>query len=40
MVVCLFDSDNEDAAHYAYRCEDELTATWEGRLLCPRNGIT
>jgi hypothetical protein len=29
-VVCLFDRDDEEAAHYAYRCEDELPATWEG----------
>ena len=29
-VVCLFDTDNEDAVHYAYCCEDELPATWEG----------
>ena len=29
-VVCLFDTDDEEAAHYAYRCEDELPATWEG----------
>ena len=29
-VVCLVDTDDEDAAHYAYRCEDELPATWEG----------
>ena len=28
-VVCLFDTDDEEAAHYAYRCEDELPATWE-----------
>jgi hypothetical protein len=29
-VVCLFDTDDEEAAHYAFRCEDELPATWEG----------
>ena len=29
-VVCLFDADDEAAAHFAYRCEDELSATWEG----------
>lgn len=29
-VVYLFDTDDEDAAHYAYRCEDALPATWEG----------
>ena len=23
-VVCLFDTDDEEAAHYAFRCEDEL----------------
>ena len=28
-VVCLFDTDDEAAAHYAFRCEDELPATWE-----------
>jgi hypothetical protein len=29
-VVCLFDTDDEEAAHYAYRCEEELPLTWEG----------
>jgi hypothetical protein len=29
-VVCLFDTDDEEAAHYAYRCEVDLPATWEG----------
>jgi hypothetical protein len=29
-VVCLFDANDEAAAHYAYRCESELPATWEG----------
>jgi hypothetical protein len=29
-VVCLFDTDDEEAAHYAYRCENELPSTWEG----------
>jgi hypothetical protein len=29
-VVCLFDAEEEAAAHYAYRCEDEVPATWEG----------
>jgi hypothetical protein len=28
-VVCLFDTNDEEAAHYAFRCEDELPATWE-----------
>jgi hypothetical protein len=28
-VVCLFDTDDEEAAHDAFRCEDELPATWE-----------
>jgi hypothetical protein len=29
-VVILFDTEDEQAAHYAYRCENELPATWEG----------
>ena len=29
-VVVFFDTDDEEAAHYACRCEDELPATWEG----------
>jgi hypothetical protein len=29
-VVCLFNTDDEEAAHYAFRCEAELPATWEG----------
>jgi hypothetical protein len=29
-VVCFFNTEDEHAAHYAYRCEDELPATWEG----------
>jgi hypothetical protein len=37
-VVCLFDTDAEEAAHYAFRCEDELPATWEG-WSCSRNSI-
>ena len=28
-VVVYFDTDDLDASHYAYRCEDELPATWE-----------
>ena len=28
-VVCLFDTEDEEAAHYAFRCEDELPAMWE-----------
>jgi hypothetical protein len=28
-VVCLFDTADEEAAHDAFRCEDELSATWE-----------
>jgi hypothetical protein len=29
-VVCLFNTDDEEAAHYAFRFEEELPATWEG----------
>jgi hypothetical protein len=29
-VVCLFDTDDEEAAPDAFRCEAELPATWEG----------
>jgi hypothetical protein len=28
-VVCLFNADDEEAEYYAFRCEDELPATWE-----------
>jgi hypothetical protein len=28
-VVVLFDTDDEETSHYAYRCEAELPATWE-----------
>jgi hypothetical protein len=27
-VVVHFDTDDEEASHYPYRCEDELPATW------------
>lgn len=36
-VVCLFDTDDEEATHYAYRCEEELPTIWEGARPCPRN---
>jgi hypothetical protein len=29
-VVCHFDTDVRDAVDYAYRCESETPATWEG----------
>jgi hypothetical protein len=29
-VVCYFDTDVRDAVDYAYRCESDAPATWEG----------
>lgn len=29
-VACRFDDENEAATRYAYRCEAEAPATWEG----------
>jgi hypothetical protein len=29
-VVCHFDTDMPDAVDYAYRCESDALATWEG----------
>ena len=38
-VVCLFDTNDEEAAHYAFRCEDELPTTWE-MSACHPNAIS
>jgi hypothetical protein len=36
-VVCFFDTDGEQASHYAYRCEDELPAKPRHNILGHRH---
>jgi hypothetical protein len=37
-VVCYYDTDNEEASRYAYRCEGEAPATWDGPRALPLAG--
>ena len=34
-VVCYFDTDNEEASNYAYRCEGEAPSTWDDPRALP-----